>query len=48
VGLKNQKYQILNTPCSEEEYHSTEKKLREDRDFRIDFEKKVQLLLGEV
>lgn len=48
VGLKNQKYQILNTPCSEEEYHSTEKKLSEDRDFRIDFEKKVQLLLGEV
>ncbi len=48
VGLKNQKYQIFNTPCTHEEFENTVKKLAQDRVFRKDFESRVQNLIQKV
>lgn len=48
IGLKNQKYQILNAPCSEVEYHNTVSKLNKDPVFRKDFENTVQKLIKQV
>ena len=45
VHLLNQKYQILNTPCTENEFQITLEKLKRDISFRKDFEKKVQNLI---
>ncbi len=42
VWLRNQKYQILNTACTPEEFESTLSKLRSDPIFRKHFEKNVQ------
>ena len=41
VWLKNQKYHILGSPCSEEDYKATRKKIEDDPIFRKEFEKKV-------
>ena len=40
VGLKNEQYRILNTPCSEEEYTKTLKRIQTEESFRLEFEKK--------
>ncbi len=48
VWQSNQKYQILNTPCSVEEYESTVAKIHKDTDFRKTFEKKVKNLIETV
>ena len=45
VWLKNQKYQILNTPCTAEEFEFTLSRLGKDGKFRKDFEEKVQKLI---
>lgn len=48
VRLKNQKYQILNTPCTKDEFDITLKKLQYDAIYRKDFEKKLQNLIQTV
>ncbi len=46
VRLKNQKYQILNTPCTENEFWVALEKLKTDATFWRDFEKKIQDLIS--
>lgn len=48
VGLRNQKYQILNTPCTKEEFEDTLKKIKYDSVFRKSFEMKLQDLINTV
>lgn len=48
IWQKNQKYQILNTPCSKEEFESTLGKIQTDMTFRKDFEQKVQKLIEKI
>ena len=45
VGLSNQKYHILNTPCTLEAYESTLEKLRTDEAFYKDFLVQLQILI---
>ncbi len=46
VNLENSSYQILNTPCTKEEYETTLSKLQHNESFCKDFENKF-LALGE-
>ena len=48
VWLKNQKYQILNMPCTPWQYESTLLRLWKEYNFRQEFEKKVQLLVSKL
>ncbi len=48
VGLENQKYQILNTPCTESEFRATLAKLKTDATFRKEFEIQLQRLIGTI
>ncbi len=48
VWLRNQKYHILNNPCTQEEYKWTLQKIQSDPIFRKDFEQRVVRLIQEV
>ncbi len=48
VGLKNEKYSILNTPCSESEFAQVMGKLKKDHIFKKDFEWKVKDLIERI
>ncbi len=48
VWLKNQRYQVLNSPCTEIEYQDILKRIKTDNIFRKDFELKVLKLVKSI
>ncbi len=48
VGIKNGKYQILNVPCTEDEFITTLAKLRNNKEFKKIFENNVLELIAQV
>lgn len=48
MGLKNQSYQILNTPCTKDEYDKTLVLIKTDSTFRQNFEIQVRELIEKV
>ncbi len=48
VGLKNEKYRILNTPCSETQFAEVLGRLKKDSSFKKDFESQVYDLIDKI